>query len=91
MRQSIVVILLAMSVLPATGCGIFRATEQWKCDNLGLCWFGIQPSHSMAYPYEGGFPSASHSGNAKLHPPEVQNGEGARIANPSASQKSWPR
>jgi hypothetical protein len=26
------------------GCGIIRNIEQWKCDNLGLCHFGIEPS-----------------------------------------------
>jgi hypothetical protein len=29
-----------------TGCGTFRSIEQWKCDRLGLCWFGVRPSNA---------------------------------------------
>jgi len=28
----------------ASGCGTIRTIEQWKCDNMGLCHFGIRPS-----------------------------------------------
>ena len=28
----------------SAGCSVFRGVEQWKCDNLGMCHFGTQPS-----------------------------------------------
>jgi hypothetical protein len=43
-------LLLVLAVVPATGCGMFRSVEQWKCDRLGLCWFGIRPSNMNCAP-----------------------------------------
>lgn len=42
-------LLLTLTILPASGCGVFRSIEQWKCDNMGLCWFGLRPSNTMHY------------------------------------------
>jgi hypothetical protein len=39
----LVAALAIVSVIP--GCGIVRSIEQWKCDNWGMCHFGIQPSN----------------------------------------------
>jgi hypothetical protein len=39
-------LLLAVAFLisSTTGCGVFRSVEQWKCDRLGMCYFGTRPS-----------------------------------------------
>lgn len=50
MRKLLILVMLATALLPATGCGVFRATEQWKCDNLGLCLFGMRPSNNNDCP-----------------------------------------
>jgi hypothetical protein len=52
MCRLFVLMLLAAAIAPASGCRMVRATEQWKCDNLGLCWFGIQPSNRPPYQYQ---------------------------------------
>lgn len=43
-----------MIAVSCTGCGTLRSIEQWKCDNWGMCMFGVQPSGSVpAIPGEG--------------------------------------
>ncbi|MCO8121803.1 hypothetical protein NHH03_08645 [Stieleria sp. TO1_6] len=37
-------ILVLAFALCSTGCGAFRYMEQWKCDNFGMCHFGVQPT-----------------------------------------------
>jgi hypothetical protein len=37
-------LVLSASLLSTCGCSTFRNVEQWKCDNLGMCHFGIRPS-----------------------------------------------
>ena len=44
MRKAGFGIIVAVAITPMTGCGIFQAVEQWKCDNLGMCHFGTTPS-----------------------------------------------
>ena len=41
-RKPIAVLLLAFLVAP--GCRTVSGVEQWKCDNWGMCHFGIKPS-----------------------------------------------
>ena len=55
MKRLLILVVLAAGLLPATGCGLIRRTEQWKCDNLGLCFFGMQPSNGPPVGYEQGF------------------------------------
>ena len=56
MKRLLLLVVLAVGVLPALGCGLIRRTEQWKCDNLGLCFFGMQPSNAPPAGFEQGFP-----------------------------------
>ena len=44
MRHAINVILF-LATVTCSGCRIGRGIEQWKCDNLGMCHFGITPSN----------------------------------------------
>jgi len=44
MRYAIKV-LLFLATMTSAGCRIGRGIEQWKCDNLGMCHFGITPSN----------------------------------------------
>ena len=32
------------------GCRVFRGIEQWKCDKLGMCYFGTTPSNYYGSP-----------------------------------------
>jgi hypothetical protein len=41
--------LAVLAVLGSTGCSCFRAVDQWKCDRLGICCFGVQPSCPQPY------------------------------------------
>ena len=44
-------LLLIAVLLSFCGCRVFRNIEQWKCDNMGMCHFGITPTaQSMAPP-----------------------------------------
>lgn len=44
-------LLLMLSLLGSTvGCSMFRSVEQWKCDNLGICQFGTQPTQPLTPP-----------------------------------------
>lgn len=36
--------ILLVAVISASGCGVMRSVEQWKCDRLGMCHFGTRPS-----------------------------------------------
>jgi hypothetical protein len=36
--------LMLSACVSATGCKSIRNVEQWKCDNWGLCHFGIKPT-----------------------------------------------
>ena len=51
-RRLIILVALAAIVSSASGCCLIRATEQWKCDNLGLCICGMRPSNSQPCPCE---------------------------------------
>ena len=42
----IAVLLPLLSVVFVGGCGALRGIEQWKCDNWGMCHFGVTPSVS---------------------------------------------
>lgn len=35
-----------LSIVFLGGCGALRGIEQWKCDNWGMCHFGVTPSVS---------------------------------------------
>lgn len=37
-------VVLSAAVVAAGGCSTLRAIDQWKCDKLGWCCFGTQPS-----------------------------------------------
>lgn len=43
MRASFVLALMIVSPGIA-GCSALRGIEQWKCDNMGMCHFGLRPS-----------------------------------------------
>lgn len=66
-----------LSIVFMGGCGAMRGIEQWKCDNWGMCHFGVTPSapHSDLPPgavvTEQAYPGdAPHdpSGAVLLHP-----------------------
>lgn len=40
-------VLLSAGLTSVLGCSTFRSIEQWKCDNWGMCHFGIKPSQQM--------------------------------------------
>ena len=37
-------IFFLLVVATSGGCRMIRGVEQWKCDNLGMCYFGTSPS-----------------------------------------------
>jgi hypothetical protein len=37
-------VLATIVLFAVSGCSAARSIEQWKCDNWGMCHFGIQPS-----------------------------------------------
>ncbi len=44
-RRSVARLLLLAGLFGASaGCSAMRSMEQWKCDNMGMCHFGIKPS-----------------------------------------------
>jgi len=36
--------------LQVCGCSVCRNIEQWKCDNMGMCHFGITPTAKSIAP-----------------------------------------
>lgn len=42
--------MLLAAMVGSSGCKTIRGIEQWKCDNWGLCHFGIKPSHKNHAP-----------------------------------------
>lgn len=65
--------VVAVTTVLLSGCGFLRNIEQWKCDNMGMCHFGITPSvryqqpwDSAAYPPDSGYNPA---GNVILQEP----------------------
>ncbi|MFN5467471.1 MAG: hypothetical protein ACK5ZC_10480 [Pirellulaceae bacterium] len=59
---------LILLLATASGCGICKSIEQWKCDNLGMCHFGTSPSspynpygYGSAAPAPGVYPSTPGS------------------------------
>lgn len=42
--RAILFSLIAGATTFLSGCGFLRNIEQWKCDNMGMCHFGITPS-----------------------------------------------
>ena len=37
-------VLATIVLFAVSGCSAARGIEQWKCDKLGMCHFGTQPS-----------------------------------------------
>jgi hypothetical protein len=72
MRNSLI-ILLALTPVTLTGCGFLRNVEQWKCDNLGMCHFGITPTVSHAHVWDSNAqsppPFYSDPGEVMMNPP----------------------
>jgi hypothetical protein len=72
MRNSLIV-LLALTPVTLSGCGFLRNVEQWKCDNLGMCHFGITPTVSHAHAWENNAqsppPFYSDPGEVMMNPP----------------------
>ncbi len=67
MKANFALPLLLFAVLSGSGCKTVRNIEQWKCDNWGLCHFGIKPTprnrpHAHSYPL-----NEHHSGNHSGH------------------------
>jgi len=63
-------LLLCTTPFFLTGCGVLRNIEQWKCDNMGMCHFGITPSMPYSQPWESGvYPPASTYDGAVLSGP----------------------
>jgi hypothetical protein len=63
-------LLLALS-LQVCGCSVVRNIEQWKCDKMGMCHFGITPTaqpiaplNSIPYQYPPINYSSEPSGNS---------------------------
>jgi len=52
--RTIVLNLLVLTPLLFTGCGVVRNIEQWKCDNFGMCHFGITPTQPYPQAWESG-------------------------------------
>jgi len=52
--RTIVLNLLVLTPLVFSGCGVVRNIEQWKCDNFGMCHFGITPSQSHPQGWDAG-------------------------------------
>jgi hypothetical protein len=44
MRSFIWLASLSLLIGVNSGCGILRSIEQWKCDHLGMCHFGVAPT-----------------------------------------------
>lgn len=44
--------VVAVTVVLLSGCGFLRNIEQWKCDNMGMCHFGITPSVPYQQPWD---------------------------------------
>lgn len=66
MRAFVQLSFAVAALCAVSGCGIIRGIEQWKCDNWGMCHFGIQPS----VPASGGCgPNAATYPPAMLLPP----------------------
>lgn len=49
MRKWMTATMVAAMFASASGCSVFRAIDQWKCDNLGCCMFGTTPSNQNVY------------------------------------------
>ncbi len=49
MRSCVLQLSLAAALCLSSGCGAVRCIEQWKCDNFGMCHFGITPSVAPGY------------------------------------------
>jgi hypothetical protein len=48
--RSWMLLIGAALMISLSGCEAMRGVEQWKCDNLGLCCFGIRPSCQQGCP-----------------------------------------
>jgi hypothetical protein len=49
MRKWMSAAMVALAIAVAPGCAWTRSIDQWKCDKLGICWFGTQPSQENVY------------------------------------------
>jgi hypothetical protein len=67
-NQFAILCLVGCIVATSAGCGIVRGIEQWKCDRLGMCHFGIQPSAPPSYGPSGFSPN--------VHGPNVHGSSG---------------
>lgn len=45
-KTKALLLVLALGCFP--GCRTIRGIEQWKCDNWGMCHFGIKPTRPHA-------------------------------------------
>jgi hypothetical protein len=73
--RAILTSLLVTSSCLLTGCGALRSIEQWKCDNLGMCHFGVKPSQAnwgspVAPPASCSTPDCNNPGGAMLSTPQ---------------------
>ncbi len=59
MKKRCFAAIIAVLMSSACGCSTMQAIDQWKCDNLGWCCFGVQPSNPC--PYDGPVVGASES------------------------------
>jgi hypothetical protein len=50
MKRWLALTILAIVAGGQCGCQTMRAIDQWKCDNLGWCCFGTQPSQPQPQP-----------------------------------------
>ena len=50
MRRAAIVTICAATLAAAGGCHVVRRIDQWKCDRLGICMFGVRPSQPACGP-----------------------------------------
>jgi hypothetical protein len=52
MRCLSMMTICAVILFAASGCQMCRRIDQWKCDKLGICMCGVQPtSQQVCVPY----------------------------------------
>jgi hypothetical protein len=57
MKQLLAAIAL-LGLLHLGGCQWLRQCDQWKCDHLGICLFGVRPSCEQCPPCDACCPPA---------------------------------
>jgi hypothetical protein len=73
--RKLLLLLSSTAPLLLTGCGTVRNIEQWKCDHLGMCHFGITPSLPASAPWD-----------SSIYPPMYGQAGEAMIASPPLSE-----